>query len=217
MMPVPNATVRERSGGRVVVPYVTAWSAEEDSSAAVVELPGRGIGYADESISDRDRRGVLWWRTPLRLGQGRPMFGMVHPLRQRRAMRRLLCQVCAGPADRTDEGVLWLVRDFQEDWAGWPERMSVTEPPVCMPCAVLSLRACPALRRGAAAFRDRQFPVSGVRGGLYAGGRVPRLLGDAMVGFDDPAIHWVRAANLLRELRDRTLVDLDELVAPCRS
>jgi hypothetical protein len=220
---MPSELLREpvvRPGcGRLVVPYVTAWSAEEEPPVDVVEVPGHGIGYADESVSDRDSRGVLWVRMPFQQGQGRPVFGLVHPLRQRRAMRRLLCQVCAGPADRTEDGMLWLVQDFREDWPGWPERMAVTEPPVCLPCAALSLRVCPALRRGAAAFRARLFPIIGVRGPLYAGGRVPRLLGDELVAFGDRAIRWVRAANLLRELRDCTLVDVDELAAvePCRS
>jgi hypothetical protein len=199
-------------GGRVV-PYVTAWSTEARLPCRLVEVPGRGIGYADESLADRDDRGVLWVRMPWRPGQGRPMFGMEHAVRQRRAMRRLLCQVCAGPADRTEDGVLWLVRDYREDWPDWPERMSITEPPVCLPCAALSLRVCPALRGRAAAFRARQYAMSGVRGAVYAGGRVPRLLGDAMVGFDDSAIRWVRASGLLRDLHDCTMVDLDELEA----
>ncbi|WP_460397846.1 hypothetical protein [Actinophytocola sediminis] len=174
-------------------------------------MPGRGIGYLDETAVDRDSSGVLWCRAPFQPGQGRPLFGRVHPLRQRRAMRRLLCQVCGGPADRGEDGVLWLVRDFREDWPGWPERMAVTEPPVCLACARLSLRVCPALRQGAAAFRARQFPVVGVRGELCTGGRVPRSLGDQLVAFTDRAIRWVRASNLLRELHDCTLLDPNRL------
>ncbi|GAB3452823.1 hypothetical protein GCM10027436_52840 [Actinophytocola sediminis] len=131
-------------------------------------------------------------------------------------MRRLLCQVCAEPADRTDEGVLWLVRDFHEDWPSWPERMAVTEPPVCLPCLRLSLRVCPALRRGAVAFRAWEFPVAGVRGWLYAGGPVPRPVDTTMVSFTDPRIRWVRAANLLREMHDCTTLDLEELEAVIR-
>jgi hypothetical protein len=190
-------------GDGVVVPYVTSWTEEVEPAPMVMWVPGSGIGYADEILADRDRHGVLWCRAPSRPGRGRPEFGLVHPLRQRRAMRRLLCQVCAGPADRTEDGVLWLVREFREDWPGWPERMAVTEPPVCRPCAGLSLRVCPALRRGATVFRVRQYPVVGVRGERYAGGELaPRLLGEAMVSYDDRTVRWIRATNLLRELSD---------------
>jgi hypothetical protein len=98
---------------RSVVPYVTEWSEEQKPPFVVVERPGMGIAYADESLVDRDSNGVLWFRMASRPGIGRPVFGKVHPLRQRRAMRRLLCQVCAGPADRTDDGVLWLMRDCE--------------------------------------------------------------------------------------------------------
>lgn len=163
----------QTSHGRIVAPYVTSWSAEIDPPVELVEVPGRGIGYADETVTDRDSRGVLWFRTTHAPGQGRPLFGRVHPLRQRRAMRRLLCQVCGGPADRTEDGVLWLGRDHRDDWPGWPNRIAETEPPICVPCVRLSLRLCPALRRGAVAFRARQYPIVGVRGGLYAGGRNP--------------------------------------------
>lgn len=220
---MPSATVRDsvaRPGsGHVVAPYVTAWSAEVDPPHELVEVPGRGIAYTDESVTDRDSRGVLWFRTPFRPGQGRPVFGKVHPLRQRRAMRRLLCQVCAGPADRTADGVLWLLKDHREDWPGWPQGMGVTEPPVCLPCVRLSVRVCPALRRGAVAVRARRFPVAGVRGGLYAGRRRPVPVGEATVDFNDPAIRWVRAASLLRKLGDCTLIDPDELFEDksCRS
>jgi hypothetical protein len=184
-----------------------------------VEVRGGGIAYADETLADRDRRGVLWYRTPFRLGVGQPVFGKVHPLRQRRAMSRLLCQVCAGPADRTEDGVLFLLKDHRRDWPGWPNSMGVTEPPVCLPCVRLSARVCPALRKGAVMVRAGRYEVAGVHGGLYAGGRTPRLVGEATVSFDNPAVRWLRAVSLVRELWDCALVELDELpeVNPCRT
>lgn len=147
------------------------------------------------------------------------MLGKVHSLRQRRAMRRLLCQVCAGPADRTDDGVLFLLKDHRQDWPGWPNRMGVTEPPVCLPCVRLSVQVCPALRKGAVMVRASRYEVAGVHGGLYTGGRTPRPAGDATVSFDNPAVRWVRAVSLVRELWDCTLVEIDELSAlnPCRT
>ena len=202
----------------VVAPYVTAWSAEQAPSSVLVAHAG-GIGYADEIRFDRDEYGVLWRRMSLRHGVGRPLFAEMHPLRQRRAMRRLLCQVCAGPADHTSDGVLWLLQDHREDWPDWPNRMGVTEPPVCLSCVHTSVRLCPALRQGAVTVRARRFPVSGVQGGLYTGDRSPVLVGNVVVSFDNPAIRWVRAASLARELGDCTIVELDELPAmsPCPS
>jgi hypothetical protein len=153
------------AGGRVVAPYITAWSAEQNSPATLVErADGGGIAYKDETLADRDRHGVLWYRTPFHLGQGRPVFGKVHPVRQRRTMQRLLCQVCAGPANCTEDGALWLLKDHREDWPSWPDGMGVTEPPVCVSCVGLSLRLCPALRKGAAVVRAGSFVVAGVHG-----------------------------------------------------
>lgn len=188
------------------VPFVTRWSEERDPPSRVIERPGGGIAYADESLLDRDDRGVLWFRTPSRPGHGRPLFREVHPLRQRRAMRRLLCGVCGEPADRTDDGVLWLLRDFRDDWPGWPNGMAAIEPPVCRPCVPLASRLCPSLRKGAVTVRVRHAPVAGVRGALYGGGVVPESLGDVTVAYDDPRARWVRAINLVRQLCDCTLV-----------
>lgn len=196
-------------------PYITTWSEERDAPTQLIERPGRGIAYADEVMSDRDSHGVLWYRMPSRPGHGEPIFAKVHPLRQRRAMRRLLCNVCASPADQSDNGTLWLLRDFRDDWPGWPEKMAVTEPPICVPCVRLASRLCPALRKGAAAFRVRHAPIAGVRGLLHrSDGRAPVPTDEVIIGYEDPGIRWVRAMNLVRELHGCTLVPLEDL---CRS
>ena len=194
-------------------PYITSWSEEREPAAQLIEQPGRGIAYRDEVVTDRDSRGVLWYRASSRHGHGQPLFAKVHPLRQRRAMHRLLCNVCAKPADQTDQGVLWLLRDFREDWPGWPERMGATEPPVCAPCVRVASRLCPALRKGAVAVRVGHAPIAGVRGALYRSGSglVPEPMGEITVAYEDPRIRWVRAMNLVRELLDCTIVSLDEL------
>jgi hypothetical protein len=198
---------------RIVAPYITAWSTEQDLPYKLVERRGFGIAYADEILADRDAYGVLWRRTPSHPGHGRPEFGKVHSLRQRRAMRRLLCQVCAGPADRTEDGVLWLLQDHRDDWNNWPETMAVTEPPVCVPCVRTSVRLCPALRKGAAAVRVRHFPVVGVRGALYkSGGASPVAVAETIMAFDDPAIRWVRAMNLVRELHGCTIIPMEKFL-----
>jgi hypothetical protein len=88
-------------------------------------------------------------------------------------MRNLLCQVCAGPADQTDLGTLWLLADrpdHHDDWPGWPEEMATPEPPICLRCAHLSIDVCPALRRGWIAIRVARPTLSGIRGLLYTPG-----------------------------------------------
>jgi hypothetical protein len=176
----------------------------------VVERPEGGIGYESETVADRDTNGVLWFRMSFQPGEGRPEFGKVHPQRQRRAMQRLLCQVCAGPADCTEDGVLWLLLDHREDWPAWPDGMGVTEPPVCVSCVRVSLRLCPALRKSATVVRAGSFVVAGVHGLRYQGGHAPTALGSATVAFEDPAIRWVRAISLVRELQDCVILSLAE-------
>jgi len=155
-----------------VVPYVTSWSDEKKLPTEIIMRTSMGIGFgikfADETVADRDRDGILWTRKPDRHGQGRPEFGNVHSRRQRRAMRLLLCQVCAQPADRTEDGVLWLLPDYYGEAQGWPENYDLAEPPICRSCVPIATRLCPALRRGHLGIRARQAPVCGVRGLVYS-------------------------------------------------
>ena len=60
------------------------------------------------------------------------------------------------------------------------------------------------------AVRVGSFPVTGVRGTLYAGSR-PVAVGAASVPLDDPAIGWIRAVSLIRELSDCTIIPLHDL------
>ncbi|MGH3760516.1 hypothetical protein [Actinophytocola sp.] len=197
--------------GRVgVVPYIATWSAEDSPAIPIIEHPGRGIAYPDETLTDRDQRGVLWTRTTSRPGEGRPEFGKVHPLRQRRAMRRLLCQVCATPADHDARGVFWLLNDHPEDWPNWPDAVVTTHPPTCLACARMAVRLCPALRRSHTAVRVGRSTVCGVFGTryradyLYAKPSGP----ESFVPYEDPTIRWTCAGQLVRELTDCTVTDL---------
>lgn len=203
-------------GGTSWVPYVGAWTGEEDDRDirdGVIERRDRaGIGYVDETLADRDEHGVLWCRTPSRVGVGRPLFKVTHSLRQRHAMRRLLCQICARPADRDEHGVLWLLGDYRRDWRGWPEGMGNSHPPLCLACARVSVRLCPYLRRSHVAVRTRWHPIAGVSGGLYqAGYSGPRLVRVEVLDYDDPAVCWLQASQLIRTLHECTIVELDEL------
>jgi hypothetical protein len=193
----------------IVAPYITRWTSEDEPVRPVISR-GMGIAFEDEILTDRDKRGVLWTRATQQRGVGRPVFGKVHPLRQRRAMTRLLCQVCAGPADRTADGVLFLLKDHRQDWPDWPNRMGVSEPQVCWSCVRLSARVCPALRRGAVLVRAGWCEIAGVNGVLYSSDPQPRPVGQVTVAFENPAIRWVQAAYLIRELLDCTLIELDQ-------
>jgi hypothetical protein len=198
------------TGRGAVVPYIAAWSGEENLPTQVIGRGLSGIGFTDETLTDRDDRDVLWTRIPSQPGEGRPLYGQVHSLRQRRAMRRLLCQVCAKPADRNEQGVLWLLVDHREDWPDWPENMANTYPPVCLTCARLSIRTCPTLRRGYVAVRARRFPLSGVYGVRYVPAKpFPVPVEGGVVGYRDPAVRWVCAVQQVRSLHDCTIIDLD--------
>ncbi|TDP93825.1 hypothetical protein [Labedaea rhizosphaerae] len=208
--PVVKADKPVFRGPRGPVPYVARWSAEEVLPAPLVETR-QGIAYADESSVDRDGHRLLWTRVSSCPGVGEPLYRQMHPLRQRRAMRRLLCQVCARPADHNEDGTLWLISDQPHRWPGWPRRAQMTQPPLCLRCARISVRACPSFNRDHLAIRAHSF-VSGAWGGLYATGwpnRHPLLTGAHTVQFDDPRIQWLQADQLTRELTDCTYVDLD--------
>lgn len=85
------------------VPYIAEWSAERAPGPRVV-AKSRGIGYADERPYDRDTDGVLWARVRSLPGRGRPQFGKVHALRQRRAMGTSCARSVPGPPTATRMG-----------------------------------------------------------------------------------------------------------------
>ncbi|MDT3395495.1 hypothetical protein RKE29_02335 [Streptomyces sp. B1866] len=189
------------------VPYITAWSRERHVDAGVVRLPW-GIAYRDEVPQDR-LDGVLWSRLSIlpKDMRGRPEFGRVHARRQCRAMRKLLCQVCGGPADRTEQGVLWLLKDdLDPNDPSWQENLRTTHPPVCLPCAKKATLQCPHLRRDFVTLRVRDPQPYGVYGVLYPPGGPAT---DATVAYDDHAIRWVRAAQAVVTLRKWVFVDLE--------
>jgi hypothetical protein len=202
------------------------WTGEREPAVTIVERRGGGIGYARENLLDRDEHGVLWSRHSSSPGRGRPEFGRVHTMRQRRAMTRLLCQVCGEPADRDAGGVLWLWKDHRDHWHNWPDGMLSTEPPVCLPCVGQAVRLCPALRHGAVAIRVAHCPVVGVYGTYHRPGpRGPVAVKLANVDYTNPLIGRVQADHLIRQLWDCTLIELDQLddlaevsgVSPCPS
>lgn len=172
----------------------------------------RGISYADERSFDRDAHGVLWERAPSQPGRGVPQFGRVHSLRQRLCMSGLRCQVCGGPADRRPDGLLWLVDAHLAELL--PAGEITAHPPICRPCAHLSIRACPHLRTRQVALRVRRFRPFSVRGALYlAEPTGPRPYDARTLQLADPRIPWLLGGQLLVELLDYTAVDLDDPMA----
>jgi hypothetical protein len=194
----------------VTVPYIVTWSEEQELPTRIVESPRGGIGFADEVIGDRDRDGVLWTRMSSCAGRGRPRFAAMHPLRQRRAMRRLLCQICGQPADQDERGILWLLPNYSDGRAGWPNGKWVVEPPICRPCAPVAARLCPALRRGRIAVRVRNAPICGVKGLTYRStGSAPAIVQDEMVAIGTAKIRWTLGEFLMRRFSDCMPVELD--------
>ncbi|SFS80136.1 hypothetical protein SAMN05444716_104137 [Streptomyces harbinensis] len=193
---------------RGTVPYITQWTGEQTAAMPVVTRRGR-LAYADERSYDRDAGGVLWRRVPSTPGKGKPEFGAVHPLRQRIAMAGLVCQVCGGPADRNEDGVLWLMGDASDNPGDWPQGLETAHPPVCLPCATLAVRACPHLRQRFVALRVRTWTLAGVHGALYQPGLNGPILTDATgIPFDHPAIKWIIASQLIATLDRFTFTNI---------
>ncbi|SEQ01081.1 hypothetical protein SAMN05216481_103263 [Streptomyces radiopugnans] len=206
-------SARSRTGRLSTVPYIASWSQERMRRPPVVRrtgAEGEGIGFPGESAYDRDWRGVLWTRQILARGKGRPQYHTVHTLRQRRAMRHMLCQVCGGPTPE-DGPRLFVLRDV-----GRPveEGERTTAPPVCVPCARISVRECPRLREGhVAALVGRPY-AWGVAGIVHHPVTLEPLdTALQEVSYEDLAVRWTLAHRLIVTLHDCTPVDLDALAA----
>ncbi|WP_229869262.1 hypothetical protein [Streptomyces inusitatus] len=203
---------------------MVAWSGETPVESLVETRvvqgmpPSGGIGYANELPADRGEYGVLLnrGRLPARPGErGRPLFSSVHGNRQRRAMRKLLCQSCGGPASMDGRGVLWLLDetvDAREP--GWPEGQITAHPPVCVECAGEAVRQCPALGpgKGYTAVRVRLPVLCGFHGRLYTPGPVRPLVAEArtVIGLEDPRLPWLLATQSAVRLEGCTVVRLEE-------
>ncbi|MFE0774291.1 hypothetical protein [Streptomyces sp. NPDC058861] len=188
------------------MPYVTAWSAETAHAPVVVHhRTGQGIGFADEGPFDRDADGVLWIRQAIAEGAGRPLFPTVHALRQRRAVSRMLCQVCgADTLEQDPERQLFVLKDV-----GRPieEGELTTAAPVCPPCALIAVEHCPHLRKHVAAWVERPLPW-GVAGIPYDRRTLLPILGDDLtkVAYGDPAGRWLVATRQVLSLNGCTAV-----------
>lgn len=197
----------------LIVPYITAWSAETGEAAASLDTVLRyervgdlaRVSYSDEVEGvDRDRHGILWRRGPIARGKGTPRWAEVHGYRQRRAMDRRLCQVCGRPADVNQDGLLWLlpVRD------GVPpaEGLHTPNPPICRTCVPTSRARCPHLRGGGTyLLRAGEVTDWGVFGQVCDVPRMNETGEDApwvKVRNDDPRLGIVLAGQRIVSLRN---------------
>ncbi|WP_157847050.1 hypothetical protein [Streptomyces achromogenes] len=184
-----------------VIPYIAGWSEERLIEAPlVVSRRHAGLGYADETPYDRDSFGQLWARPALRPRhrRGRPQPHTVHPYRQRRSMADMLCQVCGRKPPSPDGPHLFLMRD-----RGGPVRDGelTASPPVCVPCAVISVQLCPEIRGVHVCAWVVQAPAWGVAGLVYDAGTL-RPVSDKLVRaeYDGPLAPWTVAQRQVVQL-----------------
>jgi hypothetical protein len=130
-------------------------------------------------------------------------------------MMRLLCQVCGGPASRTTDGVLWLLRRPPAPRPSWPDDFATSHPPVCEPCAVAATTQCPHLHGNWAALRVRSPQIWGVHGTLYHPGKHTILQDRITLPYGHPLLAWTLARQVLCTLGNSTLIDLS--VTSCRT
>jgi len=205
-MPRPSSRILPAVPG---VPWMATWDSERSSTALLESVRGKGLRWFNEGPADRDKHGGLWARKTQRIGQGTPEYAGVHPRRQRLAMELLLCHVCSGTSSVTAGGALWM----EPITPGEPLVPYTSHPPVCLPCAVESRERCKRIRRtGAHTVRVANPRPWGVIGMRYQpasdGALVPRE--PVQVGYDDPAVRWVLANQMIVYLDRVTPVDLDE-------
>lgn len=200
------ATLDTRYCRGLPVPYIACWSSETKPRFRLVERRGR-LAYADEQPRDRDAHGVPWERCGSSPGRARAEWIRIHPWRQRQVMDAMRCQVCNGPADRNRRGWLWLLYADPDDWAGWPEGMGTTHPPVCARCLPVAARCCPHLCSSAVAVRVADPRPVGVLGEVYQmlGGR-PTLAEKRTVLYTEPEIRWTLATQAVRSLHGCTVI-----------
>ncbi|MFJ2129737.1 hypothetical protein ACIOMQ_02260 [Streptomyces sp. NPDC087845] len=198
-----------------MVPYVTSRSTDVATrlSELTVEITPGGprLAYTVPTPTDRDNHGNLRIRMYDGPGRGRPLYECMHAHRQRACMEDMLCQVCAGPADRNKQG--WLFIDWRREDSPptWPERSITSMPPLCARCARVSAWYCPFLRRTEyAVLRVRKpqlYGVSGTACTVTADGRRESET-DFLSAYSKPRFPGMLASRLHRELRGVTVVDL---------
>ncbi|MFE1190009.1 hypothetical protein [[Kitasatospora] papulosa] len=194
------------------VPYIAPWTPEVNDFRGLA-FYGGAMRYLDETHIDR-YHGVTWVRTGLARGRGRANLAGVHPLRQRRAMNHLACQVCGEST-------------FDQQFRAWGERHlfivaqekpiaegeQCPSPPVHVRCAIEAQQDCPHLRRGHAMSLVQHAPVWGIAGVLYDP-LTRQPVRKASVPYTDTAdLRRMVATREIISLHGCTTVTLAELMA----
>lgn len=193
------------------VPYITAWSGEQVEQPYVIAT-SEGIAYVGPTPG-RGSDGLLWRLWGLKQGSGEPDWKDVHGPRQRRAMRKFLCQVCGGPADRDERGWLWLLEDQRDRGPQWPNGQMTVHPPVCRPCAPVAAVQCGHLRReGVVAVRVGDVILDAVYGQHYFASFAGLVAGERDVFLvSDWQAKWVVAGQMAASLSRCTVLDPAEV------
>ncbi|MFB7915503.1 hypothetical protein [Streptomyces sp. NPDC056061] len=223
---------RTEEGAEEVPPFEVPHVASRSTDLGIrlvdlaVEISPKGprLAYAVPRSTDRDRHGYLWLRMYDGPGKGRPVYDCLHSARQRTCMEDMLCQVCAGPADRNGDG--WLFIDWRRENSPptWPEQSVTSMPPLCVPCARVSAYHCPFLRNNEyAVLRVRKPQLYGVSGAVYSltaegwqESEIDSLTAegwqeseiDYLAEYSKPRIPGMLASRLHRQLRGVTVVAL---------
>ncbi|MEW2301945.1 hypothetical protein AB0958_18560 [Streptomyces sp. NPDC006655] len=194
------------------VPYITAWRDEKVPQPPVMATQS-GLVYVG-TRAGQDETGLLWRLWDDIQGSGEPLWSDVHAGRQQQAMRQSLCQVCGGPADRSEQGVLWLLEDGRAEGPQWPNGFMTTHPPICVPCAPVAARLCPHLQReGAVPVRVRTAVYDAVIGLRYFRSRFGLVAAQKkeVVLMNAWTAKWVVAGQLVASLDDCTVLDPAEV------
>ncbi|WP_121828800.1 hypothetical protein [Streptomyces sp. S1] len=189
-------------------PYVVPWK-EETLPDLDTMVGSFGVAYTNplHDTFQRDKDGILWAVCEGTRAGGPAYARELHPHRQREAMERLLCAGCSGPPARDERGMLWVLPLLDDgDDPGWHCVRTVI-PPMCEPCKTKATEACPWLRDGHVELRVKEAEKIGVRGTLYPPpGVEDEPDPDALVLFDTPEEGRVIARQLVRELREVTVI-----------
>ncbi|MFF3692065.1 hypothetical protein [Streptomyces sp. NPDC002221] len=203
---------RRTSTRPTVTPFVVAYDDEQGgplSDLVIQFTPTPRLAYRVMQPDDRDRRGVLWARVDRGSVKGQPIYDTMNPERQRECMYDLLCQVCAEPASRTQDGWLFLDWRMPQDPPSWPEGSLTNMPPLCERCARVAVDQCP--------HADLFVPLRvklprlwGVSGTAYTWTGTTWLSDDTIpwLRYGDEALNAVLASQLIRELCKVTVVEL---------
>jgi hypothetical protein len=190
--------------GGLIVPYITLWSREQELTLRLEKRHGPHgafLGHVDEDPYDRDTNGALWARYSLAHGKGSAQFKFVHPLRQRNAMLRRLCQVCGTPVLDTDhERELFVLKGIGHRQITDGDITSA--PPVCKQCAPIAVRDCPHLKTSHTAAWVTRTVAWGITGTVYDLDTLRPVPGMEManVSYLDPLIKQVLACRMVESL-----------------